>query len=294
MARRRADACYRELGAELRKRRHAAKLTERELGRQTGWSSTKISRIESGHIGLPTVDVFHYLGPCKVYRPQALEMLELCRIADRRLGYWLSPHGEWVNNQLHSLIFHESTAAESVMYEPLLVPGLLQTPEYALAMNTGRSNRSHETISRYAQVRMRRQETLHRPTPARFDFYVHEQALRIPVGGSAVMHEQVLKLVLLSGLPHITIRVVPISAGEKSIFGGAFRLFGFERHDPLAYLDSHAHGVFLEGPELVRPYSELLPDIAAIALNAEDSRKFLAGLASEYDLACTAGSDLVR
>jgi transcriptional regulator with XRE-family HTH domain len=90
MARRRADACYRELGAELRKRRIAANLTMRELAYHLDWSPSTVSRVESGYIGLPTTEVLHYLGPCKVFLPQALELLGLCRTADRRLGYWLT------------------------------------------------------------------------------------------------------------------------------------------------------------------------------------------------------------
>lgn len=262
-----------------------------QLGYSLGWSTTKVSRVESGHIGLPTTEVLHYLGPCEVLLPQALDLLDLCRTAERKLGYWLSPHGEWINNQLHSLIFHESTANESVTYESLLVPGLLQTPEYARVRISREKTLTQATVEQYVQVRLRRQEILHRPKPARFEFYIHEQALRLPVGDATVRHEQALHLALLSTLPHITIRVVPTQAGERSAFGGSFAVYGFDRHTPLVYLDNHITGMFLEKPGLVQPYQTLVPEIADVALDAKDSREFVATLADEYDLGSSQSND---
>jgi uncharacterized protein DUF5753 len=95
----------------------------------------------------------------------------------------------------------------------------------------------------------------------------------------AIMHEQLLALTLMDGLPHVSIRVVPASAD----FGGAFRLFQFTQHKPLVYLSGQIAGLFLEDPEFVDPYRALLPVIADAALDKGQSREFVAGLADEYD-----------
>src|SRR5882672_7353258 len=125
-----ATACYRELGAELRKRREAAGLTEARLAEEVGWTPTKISRIESGRIGLSEVEVLHYLGFCGIYGTHAHDLRAMCREAERKAGYWLQSHEEALPESACSLIYHEATATLSTSYEPERVPGLLQTEAY--------------------------------------------------------------------------------------------------------------------------------------------------------------------
>jgi transcriptional regulator with XRE-family HTH domain len=284
MGRANATACYRELGAELRKRREAAGVTAVHIADETGWDRTKISRIEAGQVDVSTVDVIFFLGACGIYRADAMDVLRLSRIAERGEGHWLSPHGEWLEDSLTSLIYHESTADRSISYEPLLVPGLLQTPAYARV----RILRSAALMSRSPgealRIREKRQEVVRRPRPADFVFFVHEQALRNQVGSAAIMHEQLLHMVLMAALEHVTLRIVPASAREHAMFGGPFRLFEYRTHSPLLYLDNVLTGVFIEGEDVVGDYYRyLLPELKAVALDAGESREFAANLADEYD-----------
>jgi transcriptional regulator with XRE-family HTH domain len=283
MGRVNATACYRELGAELRKRREAAGVTAARIAAETGWDRTKISRIETGHYDLSTVDVIFYLGACGIYRADAMETVELCRTAAAKPGYWLSPRGEWLADSLASLIFHESTAGRTISYEPFVVPGLLQTPAYArtrITRGVGSISRSVEEILR---IRMERQAVVRRRNPADFVFFVHEQALRTQVGSAAVMHEQVLHMVLMAALDHVTLQVVP-AVHERPVFGGPFQLFEYREHYPLLYLDGFLTGMFIEDHDLVGDYyRHLLPELRAVALSAGESREFAASLADEYD-----------
>ena len=112
-----------------------------------------------------------------------------------------------------------------------------------------------------------------------FTFFVHEQALRLQVGSTAVMHEQLLHLVLMAGLPNVTLRVLPASAAERSMFGGPFRLFEYRDHHPLVYLDGPLSGLFLDDPGYVDDYRQLLPALASVALDEGQSRSFAAELA---------------
>jgi transcriptional regulator with XRE-family HTH domain len=230
MGRANATACYRELGAELRKRREAAGVTAAQIAHETGWDRTKISRIEAGQVDISTVDVIFFLGACGIYLAQAKDMVQLCRIAQEGQGYWLSPHGEWLEDSLSSLIFHESTADRSISYEPFVVPGLLQTPAYSRVWIERSASRLSRNTDEALRIRGRRREVLHRPHPALFEFFVHEQALRAEVGSAKVMHEQLLHIVLMAALGHVTLRIVPSSAREHSVFGGPFRLFEFRDH----------------------------------------------------------------
>ncbi len=282
MGRNNAAACYRELGAELKRRREVAGLTGDQIGREVGWHRSKVSRVELGHSEISVVDVIHYLGACKIFAAEAKDLLDLCRDAERHLGYWLSPHGEWLEDTLGSLIYHEATAVRSISYEPLLVPGLLQTPAYARARIAGGALRG-DAIDAAVKERMDRQQVLRRPYPAQFTFFVHEQALRLKVGSMAIMHEQLLQLVLTAALDHVKLRVLPAGAGELSVFGGSFRLFEYRDHMPLVYLDNVASGLFLEDRGYVDDYRRILPVLASVALDAGQSRSFAAELADEYD-----------
>jgi transcriptional regulator with XRE-family HTH domain len=283
MGRIHAGACYRELGRELRKCREAAGLTGRQLSMRTDWSEPTISRIEAGRVDITEEDVLFYLGPCRVYLPKAKEMLALCRDAQSKRGYWLSPHEQWREQLLKTLIFHEASADRSTAYEPQVVHGLLQTPEYVRALIGVERWRGPEGIDRFVEIRLHRQRILHVPHAAHFIFFLHEQALRLEVGNPAIMHEQMLKLVFLAALNHVTIRVVLASAELPAAFGGPFRLLEYAEHRPLVYLDNITSGLFLEDPDCVTPYRMLVPAIADVALDRGQSREWIAALASEYD-----------
>jgi transcriptional regulator with XRE-family HTH domain len=283
MGRANATACYRELGAELRKRREAANVTAAAIADDTGWDRTKISRIESGNADISTVDVILYLGACGIYAGSAQDVIQLCRTAVANQGYWLSPHGEWLEDSLTSLIYHESTADRTISYEPMVVPGLLQTPAYAHVWISRSAPHMSRSVAEAVRIRTDRQAVLHRPRPAEFEFFVHEQALRIRVGSAAIMHEQLLHMVLMAALGHVTLRIVP-AVREQSSFGGSFRMFEYRKHAPLVYLDGFLSGTFIEDHDIVGDYyRHLLPELKAVALGAGESREFAAMLADEYD-----------
>ncbi|HET9141588.1 helix-turn-helix transcriptional regulator, partial [Actinophytocola sp.] len=267
-----------ELGAELRRYREAAGLSGAQLAHDIGWSPTRISRIEAGMVALSEVDLILYLAFCGTYRRDQ-SLTALYHDAELMLGHWLSPHGPGLEDSVRSLVYHESTAIASVSYEPNVVPGLLQTETYARAMIRRDPWRAEENVEFCVRARLERQHLLRRQAAARFTFFLHEHALRLMVGDAAAMHEQLLALMLLDGLPHMEIRVVP--AGE--VFGGAFRLLHYAQHKPLVYLSAQFSGLFLEDEEYTSGYCRLVPDIANAALSGRESREFLAVLANDHD-----------
>jgi hypothetical protein len=215
------------------------------------------------------IDVVRFAAHCGV-RPDDMDsLLALCR--DR------GAPGYWMTSRLSTLVLQENLAASSASYDPIVVPGLLQTEEYASELiNTEGLD---PDIARYRiGVRMERQRVLHsRP----FAFLVHEQALRLPVGNARVMNEQLLKLVLLAEQSHVTIRVVPAALGARSAVGGEFVLFHYTGHDPLVYVPSVS--LYLEGATHVAKYEDKLTRLSEVALSKGESREWLAALASEFD-----------
>ncbi|HEX6360627.1 helix-turn-helix transcriptional regulator [Actinophytocola sp.] len=273
-----SSAACRELGGLLRRIRDNAGLTAMEVARKVGWPLTKISRMEHGWRTVTTTEVILYAVVCGLTLPEAEPLLELTRRAERKQGFYLSD--ERIGGSLQSLIFHESSAEHSIIYEPHLIHGLLQTPEYARAriraLNS--SGVSEETVAGGVRTRMERRQVLNL---SRFTIYIHEQALRFRVGNDRIMHEQLLHLVLTAALDNVTIRIVPSTAGR---FGDAFHLMAFSEHQPIVYLDNlRFGGLILEDPGYVNSYREQVPMLAEVALDAGQSREFAAELADAYD-----------
>ncbi|MGH3763095.1 helix-turn-helix domain-containing protein [Actinophytocola sp.] len=269
MAKRMGAAQARELGDELRRYREQAGISGHVLADRLGWSVSTVSRVENGLTRISEIDVVRYAAHCGLDADDMDLLLSLCR--DR------GAPGYWMTHRLRTLVLQENAAESSESYDPLVVPGLLQTEEYATELIG--VEELEPTIARHrVWMRMERQRVVHgRP----HSFFVHEQALRLPVGSSRVMNEQLLKLVLLAEQPHVSIRVVPAAPGARSMFGVGFVILRYSGHDPLVYLDSA--NIYLEGFAHVAKYANKLTRLSEVALSKGESREWLAALASEFD-----------
>jgi hypothetical protein len=280
---RHASAAYRELGGMLRRIRQKAGLSGDALAHELGWSPATVSRMENGRRPSTTTDVIQYAVMCGARRTEVEPIVEFTRMAEHQEGYYMSD--KRIDGSLQSLIFHESSAAHSIIYEPQVIHGLLQTPDYARALVTAiNPSRTADRVAGLVRTRMERQRILSLPSPARFTFFIHEHALRLRVGSDQIMHEQLLHLVLAAAMDHVTLRVVPSAAGERSAVGGEFHLMEFHDHRPTVYLDNlGGGGLIIDEPGYVSVYREMMPMLADVALDEGQSREFAAGLADEYD-----------
>jgi transcriptional regulator with XRE-family HTH domain len=267
-----SSARARELGAELRELRASTGYPLFEFAKIVGWSTTKVSRIETGLRGITEIDVVRFAAYCRATPAEMEDLVTKCREAEIP-GYWLA-------RRLGTLIFHENTAASSLSYDPLVVPGLLQTESYAEAL-VHRWKLDARDTEYLINVRMERQDVLRR---RQFDFFIHEQALRFPAGDARLMNEQMLKLVLLAEHPGISIRVVPLPAGADGALGGEFVLFHFNDAPCLLHLAHSQVSFFLEDSSAVEQYREHLASIAEVAMDRGQSRELLAAMASEFDI----------
>ncbi|MDV6014405.1 helix-turn-helix transcriptional regulator [Haloechinothrix sp. LS1_15] len=278
-----STARARELGTELRRAREATGLSGVEMARKLGWSHSKVSRMESGQRPGSEVDNAIYLSSCGVPRAELERLLKLARQADD--GYWVRPHGHGLPDELRSLVVQETTAAAITSFELARINGLLQTEEYAQEIVRNSAAVPADGVELRVQARMARQALLRRCRPPVLLFYVHEHALRLPVGGAAVMHEQLLQLVFVTSLPHCSVRVVPNSAGAHPGLAGPFRLMEYTDHPPVVYVENEVSSLFLEQPADIATYRRILAHLAELALDEGQSRQRLAELASEYDRA---------
>jgi transcriptional regulator with XRE-family HTH domain len=280
-----STARTRELGGELKRVREQAKLSGHGLARLLGWPAPKISRLETGKRGVSEVEIAMFLARCRVTPDEMDRLMRLARLTDD--GYRAQSHGHQLPDELFSLIKLETTAEAIFDYEPLLVPGLLQTEAYIREFLRWGKYATGPAFESRVSARLARQAIFNRRWPPKLAFCIHEHALRATVGGPGLMHEQILHLILTSSAPRCDIRVVPAAAAPVGMFGNSFRLMCFADDRPVVYAQTHTASLFLEKERDVRRHRDLLEDLELAALNGGQSREWLAGLASEYDRAET-------
>jgi transcriptional regulator with XRE-family HTH domain len=215
----------RVLGEGLRQAMERAELNGKQAAHLLGWSESWVSRLLSGKRGGSALDVAAFLGACRVKAPERDRLLALCQ--DQHTPGWLQQHGTRLPKQLVTLIKHEDKAVAVEDFQPIFVPGLLQTAAYARAVISRNVNVPPEEVDERVAARLARQILFSRDRPARFTFYIHEFVLRLQVGGAAVMSDQLHHLLRMS------VRWLPHIAGGTSV---TRRARGHDR-------GVHAHGV---------------------------------------------------
>jgi transcriptional regulator with XRE-family HTH domain len=276
----------RRLAAELRKQRDQSGLHVTDAARMLGWQASRLSRIENRQSGITAPDLRKLLDVYQVtdeaYRSY---LADLARRVNER-GWWQKYAG-LIGSEYADLIGLEEEARAIRGYEQELVPGLLQTPDYArAAIRTGRPAETAGEIDRRVEIRIERQEILLRPDPAppRFNVVLSEAALRRPVGGNEVMRSQIEYLTRPRDRANVTIQVLPFNAGVHPSMVGPFTVMTFHDPDDLGVVNiEYATGsVFLEDPDELRVYEEVWSALQASALSADDSQAFLKSTSFAY------------
>ncbi len=143
------------------------------------------------------------------------------------------------------------------MFGPLLVPGLLQTEDYARAVFGTRFGVTNEEIDEQVAARMKRQEILNRDNPTALWVIVDESVLRRPVGGRHVMREQVGHLIEAARRPHVSVQVISSSVGaHRGLWAGGFAIADFEDAPTVGYQETTCQGQFVDRREDVGTLAE--------------------------------------
>lgn len=259
----------RRLASELRRLREAAQLTIDEVGEKLECSASKISRIETGHVGVTPRDVRDMLELYAIDEDQREALVQLAREA-RKKGWWHAYNEVFTG----SFVGLESDASSLHTHQAVLVPGLLQTEDYMRAVIRAiRPDHGEEEVSRRVAARVTRQKLLNDTQPPEYWAILDEAVLHRTVGGPEIMRTQLLRLIELSDLPHVTLQVVPFGAGAHAGMEGPFLILGFpEPADPdVVYVENTTTGSYLEEPSDVYRYTLMFDHLRASALNPADS-----------------------
>lgn len=269
----------RQLGQELRRLREAAGTTIDQVAERLNCSASKISRIETGQSGVSSREVRDILAAYQIEGALAESLVEMAREAKQR-GWW-QLYGTVLTSAYVGL---EAAAAQLRSFEPLVIPGLLQTEEYARAMVlAGWPDMSTEEVEQRIRVRIKRQSLLYQDDPIQLSVILDEAALRRPVGGIGAMRRQLDKLLNAAELPHVTLQVLPLSAGAHGGMDGAFTILLFEEqaNQNLVFAANGAGGLFLEKDEEIERYAGIFSGLQASALSPARSIEMVARLAKE-------------
>lgn len=271
----------RRLASELRHLRERAQLTLEEVGEQLGWSATKLSRIETSRVGVVPKDVGHLLDLYKVDDSRREELLRLTRDA-RKKGWWQAYSD--LSSEYAAYIGLEAEAISMRSFAPLILPGLLQTEDYARAIiRAGLVLSPPGEVASRLEIRMARQELLTRKDPLRLWTIIDEAGVRRAVGGPAVMRPQLKRLLEVTDSPNVTLQILPFAAGAHSGTSGAFEILQFpERSDPdVVFLENLTDSLYVESDAEVYRYTVAFDHLRAKALDPEDSWRLITEAAAQ-------------
>lgn len=256
-------------GVKLRKLRIRSGWTQRELGDKIPIAHSRIAQFELGK-ETPPDDVSRKLD--KLLGADG-------DLNDLRGHFKRTPYPDWAR----AFMAHEAKAIKMLKYVAHAVPGLLQTDAYARALlRISRPRDTDAQIEELVSARLERQAILGGEAPPLLWCVLDEAVIRRPVGGVAVMREQLDHLLSMAQTPHVVVQLLPFDKGEHPVMGGSLTLLSFERGQDVAYTESSHSGELLEAPEEVAEHALAYDLLQAKALPPEESLTVIRSVAKEY------------
>ncbi|MEO5878483.1 MAG: helix-turn-helix transcriptional regulator [Streptosporangiaceae bacterium] len=267
------------LAAELSSLRRMSGVSGREMARQIGISQSKVSRVESGHT-LPTITEINAWAHAVAATPRQHRLLIACaegaftEVTTWRMGLRGRAHLQGAVQE------RESAASRLELYQPSVVPGLLQTPQYAqqIFLRAGLAY-PEDRLAQAVAGRMNRQLVLHEES-RRFDFLISEAALRWRPGSDATHRAQLDRISALSTLGNTGIGVIPLDSADAPYASHAFKILHPLEGEPYVSVETTHAELTVHAAEDVQLYQARWEDLRRSALYGADARAFLGRLGS--------------
>ncbi|WP_258946632.1 Scr1 family TA system antitoxin-like transcriptional regulator [Lentzea californiensis] len=261
----------REFGDAVRKIIEPTGLTHRKIAEELGWDEAKLSDLVRGKGGVTEADLMQLLGFCRVKPPEVQRLLALFN-ETRENGYLQIPE-DGIPDQVRLLIDQERLANAVTVWSMNLVPGHLQTVDYMRALVAKGTPNEAVDYEDVIRARIARRELFH--WSRTFVFYIHEQALHLPVGGPDVMKDQLIHLGGMAERSYITVRIVPTALGGHAGVSGSFLQLSYQKFDPVIFIESKTSSLFLEDKASLATYSSVLKLLDAQALDEQESKELI-------------------
>ena len=282
----------RELGALLRRLREEKGMSVRQVTEHLMCSPSKVSRIETGQRGATPRDVRDL---CDLYgvtdQAERDRMMSLAR-EGKQQGWWQSYE---LPGAYSTYIGLETEATMVSGFHSSVIPGLLQTPEYAQAIHeaaipeVSTPELTPEVINHRVEARIGRQAILAKETPLQFSAILDEAVLHRLVGGPSMMQDQLRHIVSMAALPNVTIQIIPYSVGAHPALESTFYILDFADAVPsVIYVEGLVGWIFLERTEDINRYRRVFERLSSLALNPDESVKFIAAVEKSCERGLTA------
>ncbi|MGH3391676.1 MAG: helix-turn-helix domain-containing protein [Actinomadura sp.] len=270
---------HRRLAAELRRLRENADLTPERASAALGWSRPKLVKFETARTAPSPGDVAAMLELYGAPETYKIALMQLSRDVRKR-GWWAA-YDDVLPPSYAEL---EDDAVEIRSWQVQVVPGLLQTDDYALALILlSNPDDSEESHLRRLQARMARRTVLTRQSAPTLRAVIDESALLRPIGGREVMRRQLIALLEAAERPHVHLQVVPTVQADFPGVEGSFVVLSFGGPIVLdvAYLKSVAGDIYVEDVEQVRRCGAKFDRISEAALPEVESAALIEALIRE-------------
>jgi transcriptional regulator with XRE-family HTH domain len=262
------------IGVELARHRRAAKLSLTEASDHSGISRAKLGHLETGRQLQDADDITRLLKTYQVDQADIDRLISLTNRADDTT--WWAPWAQVVPDWLKTFVGLEGLAESEFVFEPIIIPGLLQTEEYAAALtaNTPRVRADHS--ERFVGFRIARTRRLTDPDrPLMLHAVLTDSALRLAVGSPELRRAQLRHLLAMTELPTVTIQIIRPEDGPHTALTGQFVVLGFESVRSIGYVELHDGALYLQDADQVGTYSMVAKDLQRAALTPERSRALI-------------------
>ncbi|MEV6231047.1 helix-turn-helix transcriptional regulator [Saccharopolyspora shandongensis] len=272
----------RRLAATLRSLRDQAGVTPEQVMEEMDWSRSKVSKVETANMGVSVADVRVL---CELYGAdlKVAEWLAKTARDARRRGWW-DAYNDAMPSSFADYVELESEATRAHYFEIDLIPGLLQTEDYAFAlMETTCPDEAKEIIRVRAELRLRRQERLLSGELSLWAV-IDESALLRGTGTTEARSGQIRRLLEAMDMPNVVLQILPLRAGSHPASGSPFGQLHFPEPIPsVVFVDNVAGSLYIEEPDEVARFSTAFDHLRATAVDARESRKLLTAALKAVD-----------
>ena len=265
-----------ELGSALRALRQASGREAKAVARSAAMSNSKLSKIENGSVMPSVLDVEQILTALGVSEEVKAEYMSAARAAATEATAWRLYRRLGYHRKQQQIQEIETRTTRLRLFQPSLVPGLLQTPEYVKTV-LGRKQLGEEQLARAVGARLARQGILYEPG-RQLDFIVAEQVLRWRIVPPLMMAGQLDKLIAVSRLPTVNLRVVPLSAPQTEFSGHSFSI----KDDRMVTVETVHAELIVTDPRDVDLYIQKFAAFERVAVSGHSMRSVIEEIRDEF------------
>lgn len=276
------------LGVELRRIRKEYRLTGAELAERVDWSESKVSRIETARIGLSMSDAQRFVEQLGVSGIQRENFLALAEDAANSRGWW-NAYRSVITTEQRMVADVEAGAARIRTYASVMLPGLVQTSDYARQMYKWQSDLdvAAADIDAAVDIRLARQRVLAGGDPLNYQLILDESVVRRQIAPPTVIVAQIRHLIELAELPHVDIRVLPIGPAQATLPPAAhgFQLIDFRDPEdpPMVSVESLIDLRYLCEEQHITTYRVLFERMWQATRDPESTHKWLREVSAEFE-----------